>query len=57
MTHVAIPSYCALWANLMTSGVFLTHAFTVSLSPFLALQKPDQLEQNFAERATQDAVC
>ena len=57
MTHVPIPSYCALWANLMTSGVFLTHAFTVSLSPFLALQKPDQLEQNFAERATQDAVC
>lgn len=22
MTHVVIPSYCALWANRMTSGVF-----------------------------------
>jgi hypothetical protein len=60
MTHVVTPSYCALWANRMTSGVFgdtCRLAATVSLLPFAALQKPSQLKQDLAQRATQDSVC
>ncbi len=61
MTHVVTPSYCALWANRMTSGVvcdMCRRASVVSLMHLvcLALQKSSQLKQDLIQRVSQDCM-